>query len=962
MKNSTPLVGLCLAVILLLFGLSNQLYAQVVAKTVVASTGQIVPFLQYIPSTHNVSPPTRKYPMIIFLHGGGERSNNTALLPAPPTTPYAPVWQLTAYGPLRERGWHNLGFTWNNQTDTCIVIHPLSKDTITWPVAYINAVIDYGIDSLKADSNRIYLAGHSYGGAGVFNYLNSSGTNVNRLAAAVPIAAWNTALNSTGANYVSNARLPVWAFHALNDANTSPSMTINSISTLNAVNPQVKPLVTLWPSGTIIPHPHNSAPDYVFNLHQYPYLEDGVINIYEWFLGQNKSLPPNVLPVANAGPDQTIALSPGTATLNGTGSSDADGIVRYFWRQISGPASITITNTHTTSTAAAAAYSTKSISGLTVAGTYEFELSVVDARAGISKDIVQITAGTPPPGKAISINTTGGRILAGNVSQLKNAAAFTLEAYVKYDGTVTDWSNGEACIVRNYITATDRVKLTIDKATNSVHFTVANGADVEAYTASNVVTPNTWYHIAGVYDGAQAVNTNRLKIYINGVSQTLTFSGTIPATTSGSTPAYLFGGEPSASKVVAIDEVRVWTTALPQATIDSWKDKLLGNCHPNFNKLTVYWPLDDGASPSASAGLGTAYTGGLLNATYVSSPLIFDTNPCPPGKAISITTTGGRILAGNVSQLKNAAAFTLEAYVKYDGTVTDWSNGEACIVRNYITATDRVKLTIDKATNSVHFTVANGADVEGYTASNVVTPNTWYHIAGVYDGAQAVNTNRLKIYINGVSQTLTFSGTIPATTSGSTPAYLFGGEPSASKVVAIDEVRVWTTALPQATIDSWKDKLLGNCHPNFNKLTVYWPLDDGASPSASAGLGTAYTGGLLNATYITSNQAIDASGCGARMMLQAVPEGLQAHKLAIGKVYPNPTKDVVQIELNTTMGKSVIINVLDLLGRQLIRNSKLLVNGTNRISLNIASLPAGIYIIEVRDGNTIIGQHRVLKQ
>lgn len=964
MKKSTKFCRFYLTAFLILFCFSGQLAAQFTAKQVTASNGLVVPFLEFKPSTHDGSAPTKKYPVIIFLHGGGECNTNISLTPAPPDPSPSPVWGLRFRGPNDEiSSGHTMSFNWNGQTEEFIVLQPMARSVSNpWPTAFVDAMIDHATITLKGDVDRIYLTGHSFGGGGTFNYLNSAAANAQKLAAAVPISAWNISLNSTGQTNVANANLPLWGFHAINDATTNGLYTVtqNSINGVNALNPQVKALLTIWPSGYIQTDPHSSAPLYVYDLHLHPYLEDAGINIYEWFLGQNKSLSPNILPVANAGADQAIAVSPGTATLNGTGSSDADGLVRYLWKQVSGPTTITISNTYTTSTATAASHATKSVSGLTTAGVYEFELTVVDARAGIAKDIVKITVGTPPPGQAIMVNNTGGRIIAGNISQLKNAATFAFEAYVKHDGIATDWSNAEACIVRNHISNTDRVKLTIDKATRSVHFTVANGTDVKGYTASNVVNPNIWYHIAAVYDGAQATNANRMKIYINGVAQPLTFTGTIPATTSGSTPSYIFGGEPSASKLVSIDEVRVWTTAISQATITSWKDKMLDTCHPDFNKLTLYWPFDDGASPSASAGLGTAYTGGLNSARYINSPIVFDLNPCSSGQAITINTTGGRILAGNISQLKNAPAITFEAYVKHDGIVTDWSNGEACIVRNHITATDRVKLTIDKATNSVHFTVANSADVKGYTASNVISANTWYHIAAVYDGAQVVNTDRLKIYINGISQSLNFTGTIPSTTSGSTPSYLFAGEPSASKLVAIDEVRVWTTAIPEATINSWKDKKLGNCHPNFDKLTLYWQLDDGASPSASAGLGTAYTGGLLYATYISGTQAGNASGCGS-MAMAAFPEKLQGYKPTMGKAYPNPTKDIVQIELNTTIGKSVTVNVLDLSGRQLISNSKPIITGKNKISLNIASLTAGIYFIEIKEGNTPLEKYKILK-
>lgn len=41
-----------------------------------------------------------------------------------------------------------------------------------------------------------------------------------------------------------------------------------------------------------------------------------------------------------------------------------------------------------------------------------------------------------------------------------------------------------------------------------------------------------WTHLSVVYDGTQVGNQNRLKLYINGVQQTLNFGYTVPSTTS----------------------------------------------------------------------------------------------------------------------------------------------------------------------------------------------------------------------------------------------------------------------------------------------------------------------------------------------------------------------------------------------------------------------------------------------
>jgi predicted esterase len=724
MKKFTTLVRQSLALFLLLTSSASDLSAQAVAKKVRTTTGQVVPFLQAKPTRHDLTGPTRKYPMIIFLHGGGAlQSNDTSLLPG------APVWNLTGWGPLREVGWqnNNLRATWNNKTDTFIVLQPLGPavGAGAWPTTYVDAMIKYGTDSLKVDTNRIYLSGHSWGGAGVFNYLNVSGANAKKLAAAVPVSAWNISLNTNGANYVSAAKLPIWGFHAYDDTNTSRDTTINAINRLNAVNPQVKPLLTIWPAGTVTPSPHNSAPEYVFAIHLYPYLEDGVLNIYEWFLGQNNDSLPNILPVARVGNDTTILSSSGVANLNGSASTDADGtIVRYVWRKISGPAGGTIATPFGTA-------SSTTVSGLTTVGVYKYQLNAVDNRAAIARDTLTITI----------------------VSTL--------------------------------------------------------------------------------------------------------------------------------------------------------------------------------------------------------------------GKAVAIRDTiGARIIAGNVTEFKNSSAFTVEAHFKYDPTITDWFNMESSIFRNLVTTTDRIRLHVDKTTNSVHFTVANGTDVKGVTASNVVSPNTWYHIAAVFDGAQTGNANRMKIYINGVSQTLSFTGTIPAITSGSTPSCIFAGEPSAYRLSEIDEVRAWDTVLTASTINSWKDKLLGNCHPNFNHLFLYWPLNNDTNPSsAAAALGTSYSSPIFFSNYVNSTQATAPSGCSGARVTQAAPlNRIADNKPLTGKIYPNPTEGFVQLDVTSKVAATATVNVIDMSGRYLYRNKTLFIKGNNRITVNIASLPAGTYIIEVVDGKGMREKYKVLKR
>lgn len=92
----------------------------------------------------------------------------------------------------------------------------------------------------------------------------------------------------------------------------------------------------------------------------------------------------NISPTANAGSDISINLPTTTASFSGSGS-DADGAVTaYLWTFVSGPATPTIATPNTANT---------NISGLTVAGTYTFQLKVTDNNGGEGTDTMIVNVG-----------------------------------------------------------------------------------------------------------------------------------------------------------------------------------------------------------------------------------------------------------------------------------------------------------------------------------------------------------------------------------------------------------------------------------------------------------------------------------------------------------------------------------------------------------------------------------------
>lgn len=81
-------------------------------------------------------------------------------------------------------------------------------------------------------------------------------------------------------------------------------------------------------------------------------------------------------------------------------------------------------------------------------------------------------------------------------------------------------------------------------------------------------------------------------------------------------------------------------------------------------------------------------------------------------------------------------------------------------------ATNRVKFGNGNAgigleVTDVAYYLVNGFSAYGYHSSN---DTDWHASVWVYDGGGVGNANRLKVWFDGSSQTLTFGGTIPATT------------------------------------------------------------------------------------------------------------------------------------------------------------------------------------------------------
>lgn len=198
-------------------------------QTAVPDTASTAPFgyHQYIPPIASDGGNVR-YPLLLFLHGSGERGNGASELQA-----------VTRHGPpklIREGKW--------DASRPFIVLSPqLPASQDRWGVDSLDAFIDYAVETYRVDPDRIYLTGLSLGGHGTWMY---AAAHPDRIAAAVPVAGDGRTIRENGRSYCDLSDVPIWAFHGDEDSVVAPRGSTEPVRELKKCQSTSAPHLTLF--------------------------------------------------------------------------------------------------------------------------------------------------------------------------------------------------------------------------------------------------------------------------------------------------------------------------------------------------------------------------------------------------------------------------------------------------------------------------------------------------------------------------------------------------------------------------------------------------------------------------------------------------------------------------------------------------------------------------------------------
>lgn len=216
-----------------------QTFGQSVQKSMKTNIKGEINYLMFLPKDYSKNGPAS--PMIVFLHGSGERGND--------------LEKVKAWGPP--------AIVEKNPNFPFIVISPQCPDGQWWNTYLLKGMIDDILSKYNVDRSRIYLTGLSMGGYGAWD-----------LAMAYPSYFAAIAPICGGGNPILASQLkdvPVWVFHGMKDDAVPEQESANMVEALKAIGADVK--FTVLPEGG-----HVDAWVYAY----------GEAGLFDWFLEQKK--------------------------------------------------------------------------------------------------------------------------------------------------------------------------------------------------------------------------------------------------------------------------------------------------------------------------------------------------------------------------------------------------------------------------------------------------------------------------------------------------------------------------------------------------------------------------------------------------------------------------------------------------------------------------------------------------
>ena len=301
----------------------------------------------------------------------------------------------------------------------------------------------------------------------------------------------------------------------------------------------------------------------------------------------------NQVPLANAGSNRTITLPVNSATLNGAGSSDADGtIATYQWEQVNGPTTSTLSATNTANI---------SVSDLQ-AGVYSYRLTVTDNDNATAFDVVTVTVNAPVNLAPVA-DAGNNRAITLPTSTTTLNAAGSIDA----DGTITNylWQQVSGPSTST-LSATNTSSINISDLQAGVYTYRLTVTDDDNATDTDVVSVTVNNAAANQAPIANAGPNRTITL----PTSTTTLNGSASSDADGTIDVYLWQqvSGPSASTLSATNTASITVSDL-QAGVYTYRLTVTDNDNGSDNDIvSITVNAAPNQAPTANAGANRTIT------------------------------------------------------------------------------------------------------------------------------------------------------------------------------------------------------------------------------------------------------------------------------------------------------------------------------------------------------------------
>ena len=152
--------------------------------------------------------------------------------------------------------------------------------------------------------------------------------------------------------------------------------------------------------------------------------------------------------------------------------------------------------------------------------------------------------------------------------------------------------------------------------------------------------------------------------------------------------------------------------------------------------------------------------------------------------------TNDKIAHGDIAALDAFANATIAFWLRQN----TWTSGEGIMGKG----SGNWRIIQYPASAQFTFQDFGPSNARGETTTTAIPVGEWHHVAVVFDGAGAANTDKLKIYVDGTSVSLTYTGTFGTTVGAATATALeVGTEHFGSSFgdITIAHLKIWSVSL-----------------------------------------------------------------------------------------------------------------------------------------------------------------------